>query len=99
MPIIDFRLRPPLKGFLDMALYSAAERRGVNLGQNGVVTCAGDTRKGKGDVRLFKVIIAPDITAAKFGRGGRAFFPLGQVFEQRLCELDQTCMLQCAGAD
>jgi hypothetical protein len=27
MPIIDFRLRPPLKGYLDLVMYSKAERR------------------------------------------------------------------------
>lgn len=27
MPVIDFRLRPPLKGFLDMIMYAGADRR------------------------------------------------------------------------
>ncbi len=36
MPIIDFRLRPPLKGFLDMVMYSAAERRDRITRQHGM---------------------------------------------------------------
>ncbi len=27
MPIIDFRIRPPYKGFLDTIMYAGAERR------------------------------------------------------------------------
>jgi uncharacterized protein len=36
VPIIDFRLRPPLKGFLDMVMYSAAERRDRITRQHGM---------------------------------------------------------------
>ena len=36
MHIIDFRLRPPLKGFLDMVMYSAAERRDRLTRQHGM---------------------------------------------------------------
>jgi predicted TIM-barrel fold metal-dependent hydrolase len=36
MPVIDFRLRPPLKGFLDMVMYSAAERRDRITRQHGM---------------------------------------------------------------
>jgi predicted TIM-barrel fold metal-dependent hydrolase len=36
MPIIDFRLRPPLMGFLDMVMYSAAERRDRITRQHGM---------------------------------------------------------------
>lgn len=36
MAIIDFRLRPPLKGFLDMVMYSAAERRDRITRQHGM---------------------------------------------------------------
>ena len=36
MPIIDFRLRPPVKGFLDMIMYSAAERRDRITRQHGM---------------------------------------------------------------
>lgn len=36
MTVIDFRLRPPLKGFLDMVMYSAAERRDRITRQHGM---------------------------------------------------------------
>jgi len=36
MPIIDFRLRPPLKGFLDMIMYAGAERRDRLTRQHGM---------------------------------------------------------------
>lgn len=36
MTVIDFRLRPPVKGFLDMVMYSAAERRDRITRQHGM---------------------------------------------------------------
>ncbi len=36
MPIIDFRLRPPLKGFLGMVMYAQAERRDRITRQHGM---------------------------------------------------------------
>jgi predicted TIM-barrel fold metal-dependent hydrolase len=36
MAVIDFRLRPPLKGFLDMVMYSKAERRDGITRQHGM---------------------------------------------------------------
>lgn len=36
MPIIDFRLRPPLKGFLDLIMYAEAERRDRLTRQHGM---------------------------------------------------------------
>ena len=36
MSIIDFRLRPPLKGFLDMIMYADAERRDRITRQHGM---------------------------------------------------------------
>jgi uncharacterized protein len=36
MPMIDFRLRPPLKGFLDMIMYANSERRDRLTRQHGV---------------------------------------------------------------
>lgn len=36
MPIIDFRLRPPLKGFLDLIMYANAERRDRLTRQHGM---------------------------------------------------------------
>jgi predicted TIM-barrel fold metal-dependent hydrolase len=40
MAIIDFRLRPPLKGFLDMVMYSASERRDRITRQHGMEPAA-----------------------------------------------------------
>lgn len=36
MPIIDFRLRPPLKGYLEMVMYTGAERRDRLTRQHGM---------------------------------------------------------------
>ncbi len=36
MTIIDFRIRPPVRGFLDMIMYTAAERRNVYTRQLGL---------------------------------------------------------------
>lgn len=36
MPVIDFRLRPPLKGFLDLIMYAGAERRDRLTRQHGM---------------------------------------------------------------
>ncbi|MEQ1775050.1 MAG: amidohydrolase, partial [Burkholderiales bacterium] len=36
MPIIDFRLRPPLKGFLDMIMYAGSDRRDRLTRQHGM---------------------------------------------------------------
>lgn len=36
MPVIDFRLRPPLKGFLQMIMYAGAERRDRITRQHGM---------------------------------------------------------------
>jgi len=36
MPVIDFRLRPPLKGFLDMIMYADGERRDRLTRQHGM---------------------------------------------------------------
>jgi len=36
MPVIDFRLRPPLKGFLDMIMYAGGERRDRLTRQHGM---------------------------------------------------------------
>jgi predicted TIM-barrel fold metal-dependent hydrolase len=36
MPVIDFRLRPPVKGFLEMVMYSQAERRDGITRQHGM---------------------------------------------------------------
>ena len=40
MPVIDFRLRPPLKGFLDMIMYAGAERRDRLTRQHGMEPAA-----------------------------------------------------------
>jgi len=40
MPVIDFRLRPPLKGFLDMVMYSASDRRDRLTHQHGMEPAA-----------------------------------------------------------
>lgn len=40
MPVIDFRLRPPLKGFLDMIMYTGAERRDGITRQHGMEPAA-----------------------------------------------------------
>lgn len=40
MPIIDFRLRPPLKGYLDLVMYSKAERRDRLTRQHGMEPAA-----------------------------------------------------------
>lgn len=36
MPVIDFRLRPPLKGYLDLIMYAGAERRDRLTRQHGM---------------------------------------------------------------
>src|SRR5689334_9840383 len=40
MAVIDFRLRPPLKGFLDMVMYSQSERRDRLTRQHGMEPAA-----------------------------------------------------------
>lgn len=40
MAVIDFRLRPPVKGFLDMVMYSSAERRDRLTRQHGMEPAA-----------------------------------------------------------
>lgn len=40
MTVIDFRLRPPVKGFLDMVMYAAAERRDRITRQHGMAPAA-----------------------------------------------------------
>jgi uncharacterized protein len=40
MKVIDFRLRPPVKGFLDMVMYAKAERRDGITRQHGMVPAA-----------------------------------------------------------
>jgi len=40
MSVIDFRLRPPVKGFLDMVMYTKAERRDGITRQHGMEPAA-----------------------------------------------------------
>lgn len=40
MAVIDFRLRPPVKGFLDMVMYSKAARRDGITRQHGMKPAA-----------------------------------------------------------
>ena len=60
MPVIDFRLRPPVKGFLDMVMYSKPERRDGLTRQHGMAPAA--SAQAKSMQALLAEMDAADVT-------------------------------------
>lgn len=83
MTIIDFRLRPPLKGFLDMVMYSAAERRDRITRQHGMEPAESAQKKSM-DLLLRDMDEAGVTTGVVMGRNSGLY---GSVSNQDVADI------------
>jgi predicted TIM-barrel fold metal-dependent hydrolase len=81
--IIDFRLRPPLKGFLDMVMYSAAERRDRITRQHGMEPAESAQKKSM-DLLLRDMDEAGVTTGVVMGRNSGLY---GSVSNQDVADI------------
>lgn len=83
MPIIDFRLRPPLKGFLNMIMYAGADRRDRITRQHGMEPAPSAQQKSM-------VMLLEDMDAAGVTTGvvmGRFSGVYGSVSNQDVADI------------
>jgi predicted TIM-barrel fold metal-dependent hydrolase len=83
LTIIDFRLRPPLKGFLDMVMYSAAERRDRITRQHGMEPAESAQKKSM-DLLLRDMDEAGVTTGVVMGRNSGLY---GSVSNQDVADI------------
>jgi predicted TIM-barrel fold metal-dependent hydrolase len=83
MPIIDFRLRPPLKGYLDLIMYAGAERRDRLTRQHGMGP-AESAQKQSMDLLLEEMDESGVTTGVVMGRFSGAY---GSVSNQDVADI------------